>query len=44
MHSPQKDGIDGMNPITPSDLEMLQIIEQRVLWLSTWHAEDRYAL
>lgn len=36
MGSPQEDGIDGMSTITTRDLEMLQAIERRVLWLSTY--------
>jgi pyruvate dehydrogenase E1 component len=36
MASPQEDDIDGTSPITPHDLEMLQAIERRVLWLSTY--------
>jgi pyruvate dehydrogenase E1 component len=36
MRSPQEDGIDGISTIAPQDLEMLQAIERRVLWLSTY--------
>jgi pyruvate dehydrogenase complex dehydrogenase (E1) component len=36
MGSPQEDGIHGTSPITPQHLEMLQAIERRVLWLSTY--------
>jgi pyruvate dehydrogenase E1 component len=36
MHSAPEDGIDGISTITPQDLEMLQAIERRVLWLSTY--------
>jgi pyruvate dehydrogenase E1 component len=36
MGSPQEDGIDGISTITPHDLDMLQAIERRVLWLSTY--------
>jgi pyruvate dehydrogenase E1 component len=36
MHSPPEDGIDGISAITPQDLEILQAIERRVLWLSTY--------
>jgi len=36
MRSPPEDGIDGMSTLTPQDLEMLQAIERRVLWLSTY--------
>ncbi|MBI3327903.1 MAG: pyruvate dehydrogenase, partial [Nitrospinae bacterium] len=36
MPSPQEDDIDGMSPITPHDLAILQSIERRVLWLSTY--------
>jgi pyruvate dehydrogenase E1 component len=33
MHAPPEDGI---RTITPHDLEVLQAIERRVLWLSTY--------
>lgn len=33
MYSPPEDGIDGMSTIAPQDLEILQAIERRVLWL-----------
>jgi pyruvate dehydrogenase E1 component len=36
MRSPPEDGIDGISPLTPQALEMLQAIERRVLWLSTY--------
>lgn len=36
MRAPQEDGIDGISPITPADVEVLQAIERRVLWLSTY--------
>jgi pyruvate dehydrogenase E1 component len=36
MRSPQEDGIDGISTLTPDDLEMLQSIERRVLWLATY--------
>src|SRR5215475_8628190 len=36
MHSPPEDGIDGISTIAPHDLEILQAIERRVLWLSTY--------
>src|SRR6266511_5195388 len=36
MRSPPEDGIDGISTVTPDDLEMLQSIERRVLWLATY--------
>jgi pyruvate dehydrogenase E1 component len=36
MRSAQEDGIDGTPTLAPQDLEMLQAIERRVLWLSTY--------
>jgi pyruvate dehydrogenase E1 component len=36
MHSPQEDGIDDRGTLAPQDVEMLQAIERRVLWLSTY--------
>jgi pyruvate dehydrogenase E1 component len=38
MHSPPEDGddSDGTSPIMPQHLEILQAIERRVLWLSTY--------
>jgi pyruvate dehydrogenase E1 component len=36
MRAAQEDGLEGPNPITPGDLEVLQAIERRVLWLSTY--------
>lgn len=36
MRAPQEDDIEGMRPITPEDLHVLQAIERRVLWLSTY--------
>jgi pyruvate dehydrogenase E1 component len=36
MRSPPEDDIDGVSTIAPHDLEILQAIERRVLWLSTY--------
>lgn len=36
MRAAQEDGIDGISPIAPEDVEILQAIERRVLWLSTY--------
>jgi pyruvate dehydrogenase E1 component len=36
MRSPPEDDIDGVSTIAPYDLEILQAIERRVLWLSTY--------
>jgi pyruvate dehydrogenase E1 component len=36
MRSPPEDDIDGISAIAPRDLEILQAIERRVLWLSTY--------
>lgn len=36
MRSPPEDDIDGISPIAVQDLDMLQAIERRVLWLSTY--------
>ncbi|MGH8055935.1 MAG: 1-deoxy-D-xylulose-5-phosphate synthase N-terminal domain-containing protein, partial [Candidatus Entotheonellia bacterium] len=36
MHAPHEDDIDGTSPMTPHDLDMLQSIERRILWLSTY--------
>ena len=36
MHSPPEDGIDGISTIAAQDLDILQAIERRVLWLSTY--------
>jgi pyruvate dehydrogenase E1 component len=36
MSAPPEDGIYGMTTIAPEDLEVLQSIERRVLWLSTY--------
>ena len=33
MHSPPEDGINGVSTIAAQDLEILQAIERRVLWL-----------
>ncbi|MBI3327636.1 MAG: pyruvate dehydrogenase, partial [Nitrospinae bacterium] len=36
MRSPQEDDIHGISAIMPADLDMLQSVERRVLWLSTY--------
>jgi pyruvate dehydrogenase E1 component len=36
MHAPAEEGIDGIPTLTTQDLENLQAIERRVLWLSTY--------
>jgi pyruvate dehydrogenase E1 component len=36
MHSPPEDSVDGISTMAPQDLEILQAIERRVLWLSTY--------
>ena len=36
MCPPEPDDIDGIRPLTPHDLDMLQSVERRVLWLSTY--------
>jgi pyruvate dehydrogenase E1 component len=36
MRAAPEDGIDGISPLAPEDVEILQAIERRVLWLSTY--------